>query len=226
MKKEKSIIMNEYKLRINLLSEVTIGSGNSVGTFIDSDIVVDSFGIPYIPAKRIKGCLRDSLNELIYLNEIEKLGINEELLNEGFGNKNGDSKGEIHFSNLYIHNYENIKEWCSYLNLNKNTIFNKESIISYYTIIQRQTAIENDTAKEHSLRTFRLLKKDLIFEGTIYLPNTNQRLLKLISIATLNLRNIGTRRNRGYGSIECSILDHSGANIAYSLVKQMAGKNE
>lgn len=218
--------MNSIKLKIELLSEVTIGSGNSVGTFIDSDVVMDEFGIPYIPAKRIKGCLRDSILELIDSPELTKLQLGEKQLIDAFGSKDGESVGEIIFSNLYITQYSNLKEWCNYLIQKENPLFNKESIISFYTDIQRQTAIENDTAKDHSLRSFRVLQKGLFFESEIYYNENKEDLIKILSIAVLNLKNLGTRRNRGFGKVECSLIDSSKKNIAVSTVLKMAGKNE
>ena len=43
------------KITIKLLSDALINSGEGFGAIIDSDVVFDDIGLPYIPAKRIKG---------------------------------------------------------------------------------------------------------------------------------------------------------------------------
>ena len=56
--------MNNYKLVLELKSPTLIGSGSGFGAEIDTDIVFDELGLPYIPSKRIKGCLRDAIKEI------------------------------------------------------------------------------------------------------------------------------------------------------------------
>ena len=50
----------KYKIKIELLSDMCASSGGTYGSVVDNDIEYDSYGIPYISAKRIKGCLRES----------------------------------------------------------------------------------------------------------------------------------------------------------------------
>ena len=50
----------KYKLTITLKSDLCVGSGYSYARVIDSDISYDDLGIPYIQAKRLKGCLREA----------------------------------------------------------------------------------------------------------------------------------------------------------------------
>ena len=60
--------MNRWngKLKITLKSDLCVGSGYSFAGIIDSDICYDDCGFPYIPAKRIKGCLREAYETLLY----------------------------------------------------------------------------------------------------------------------------------------------------------------
>ena len=46
------------KLRITLRSDLCAGSGESFGNSVDTDICISDAGLPYIPARRLKGCLR------------------------------------------------------------------------------------------------------------------------------------------------------------------------
>ena len=57
--------MEINNITINLLSDLAVGAGESYQSGVDQDIVYDDFGFPYIPAKRLKGCIRESALELV-----------------------------------------------------------------------------------------------------------------------------------------------------------------
>ena len=52
------------KIRIELLSDMCVSDGGIYNSAIDTDICYDSYGFPYIPGKRLKGCLRECAQEL------------------------------------------------------------------------------------------------------------------------------------------------------------------
>ena len=56
--------MLNYQIKIILKSDTLIGSGEGFGSIIDTDVVFDDLGIPYIPAKRVKGIMLESAEEL------------------------------------------------------------------------------------------------------------------------------------------------------------------
>lgn len=93
-------------LKIKLLSDTCIGSGESIAGVIDTDINFDKYGIPFIPAKKVKGLLKEAatdLNELfsgIYSKNIKKL----------FGVPGGSETGCLLFDNGYINEYEKLIE--------------------------------------------------------------------------------------------------------------------
>lgn len=64
-------------LTITLCSDLCAGSGYAYAGVIDSDICYDDFGLPYIPAKRLKGCMRESAQSILYdfisQEDVEKL---------------------------------------------------------------------------------------------------------------------------------------------------------
>ena len=53
------------KITIKLLSDLCTASGETHNSMVDTDIVYDEYGIPYIPAKRIKGCIREAALEMM-----------------------------------------------------------------------------------------------------------------------------------------------------------------
>jgi len=69
-----------------------------------------------------------------------------------------------------------------------------------------QTRIDDEgIADDHSLRTIRVIRKGLTFEGEIktQIPNADSEFL--LELACANLRRIGTKRNRGLGEVKCSL---------------------
>lgn len=52
------------KIKIELLSDMCVSDGSIYNSSIDIDICHDSYGLPYIPAKRLKGCIRECALEL------------------------------------------------------------------------------------------------------------------------------------------------------------------
>lgn len=61
------------KITIKLLSDLCTASGETHNSMVDTDIVYDEYGIPYIPAKRIKGCIREAALEMMEMGLIEQL---------------------------------------------------------------------------------------------------------------------------------------------------------
>lgn len=207
--------MNAYKIQVKLISDALIGSGEGFGAIIDTDIVFDDLGIPYIPGRRIKGCLRDSAEEVCSL--LKNSGIDSfsdlnqkdgkfKIIEETFGIPENPSS--VNISNLTIEEYEENKNWLGYLSEKYPDILSKDSILSTFTNIRQQTKInDKGVAEERSLRTIRVIKKEKVFTGDIGLSDGYA--LKLLWLACLNLRHLGTKRNRGFGEVDCRLIEKS-----------------
>ena len=89
------------QLIIRLLSDLCTCSGDTHNSLVDTDVVYDENGIPYIPAKRIKGCIREVAQEMV------ELGIADAEMHEIFG-KEGQQNSAFSLSNAYIENYEKV----------------------------------------------------------------------------------------------------------------------
>lgn len=218
--------MTEFTLRIELISDVLIGKGEGRGAMIDSDIVFDESGLPYIPARRVKGCLRESaleVSEMFDLSEMDKkmYGVIKEL----FGETGSMKSGPLEISNLYIEDYKQNKLWLDYFQSKYTTenLFSKEQILKTFTSIKQHTAIEKDgIAKDTSLRTFRVLNKSNIFSGKIrILSEIDLDSMQLLAFSVRNLRYMGTNRNRGLGQINCKLLDSEGKDIGDEYLKKL-----
>ena len=223
--------MKTYTLSIKLLSDALINSGEGFGAIIDSDVVFDDVGLPYIPAKRIKGCLRDAAREVCAMLEeaqvyaflnLDKTKDGEyQIFEQVFGAPGKEFPAPVYFSHLTIDDYGKNRQWLEYLR-DKYTkehedsskakyrtgILTRDSVLTTFTTIRQQTAISKEgVADEHSLRTIRVLKKGIVFHGEIHALENDQNTVKLLTLGCLNLRRIGTKRNRGFGEVDCRLLD-------------------
>lgn len=213
--------MKPYKIQVETLSDALIHSGEGFGATIDADIVFDDLGIPYIPARRVKGCLRDAAHEVCTM--LQDAGI-QGLLDVTSKNENGVQKftlvemlfgmpGQkepcpLFFSNLTIDDYEKNREWMRYFFTEYPNILTREGVIDTFTAIRQQTRINDQgIAEDNSLRTLRVLKKGKIFKGEITPTKENDDMGKLLALACLHFRHMGTRRNRGFGEISCTLCE-------------------
>lgn len=90
------------KITIKLLSDLCTCSGETYNSVVDMDVVYDENGIPYIPAKRIKGCIREAALEM------KEMGFISEAQYESVFGKEGNTKSKLILSSAYIQDYENI----------------------------------------------------------------------------------------------------------------------
>lgn len=214
--------MIKYNIEITLLSPCIIGSGEGYGSLIDTDVIFDEFGIPFIPAKRIKGCLRDSATQVLEMFSLSKINLlNTEressgdflLIEKVFGKRGSDRASPIIFNSCYLNQYEDIVNWIKYLSDKHKNYISRESLIDRFSEIRQQTTIEeNGVAKKHSLRTMRALKKGLKFYGEIINISSDvdyKNIEMLLFYASKALKNIGTKRNRGFGKVECKLYKDS-----------------
>jgi len=187
-------------LKITLQSDLCAAVGKHYAAIIDLDTALDEYGIPYIPSKRLKGCMREIAEYIIEDNEINKI----------FGATGQMDSGSLHISNAEIEDYENIV----YSIIKKSNI-PAEKVAEYYCSVRGETAIENDTAKENSLRYIRVVNqceklsgKPLEFFAKIsFDDNDFESVLKIVKC----LRNIGYHRNRGLGAVKCELIDDTNA---------------
>ena len=206
----------KYELVITLKSDLCAGSGYSYAGIVDSDVCYDSYGFPYIAARRLKGCLREAA---------ELIGFTKEEIGKIFGQGGEEKVSGIYIDNAYIENYEELRRDCEKLDKQYCKYITRQNILSQFTSVKAQTKIEKSgTAKDNSLRFTRTVnhyspldpKKEMCFRAQVEMPEERERdeaereknleetVDKLKKIAKA-LRNIGMNRNRGLGSVRCSL---------------------
>lgn len=194
--------MNNDLLKIRTRSYLSVASGDSAG-IIDVDLEQDEWGIPYIPARRIKGVLRESALEVC-----EILDIHPAIMTNIFGMR-GENDGKFYISNFYVSGYEDIRNLL--LEVNKShqlqDVLSQRYISQCYTELRFQTAInENGVAQDHSLRVTRVVKPYMEFYGHVNSSSLSAAERALIYLGVKNLRRMGLKRNRGFGRVDVDFI--------------------
>lgn len=211
------------RMEIKCDSPLMLGSGSGRGSFIDSDIIFDKYGIPFFPARRLKGLLRESAVEVEEM--LQQAGLEQffssQVVDKVFGN--AQKRAAIRINNLFLENYVQVVEGLRYAHQEFPLIINKESVMNAYTDIRQQTAIENGIAREHSLRTIRVLNSGYKFVGTIeFLDMEGQEEVRaLLVLAGLNLKRAGRGRNRGWGEIFCRLYSDDNEDLGQKYLNQL-----
>lgn len=186
----------KYKLTIELLSDLCASDGGSYNSLIDTDVCHDEYGFPYIPAKRIKGCLRECAMEL---NDWGK-SID---INGLFGSPGAEINGsKIQMGNAYIVGYEEKKDEVK--ENQRSPLYHPQLVLQQYTSLRSQTAISQETgvADPHSLRTIRVINKGLVFQSEVVFP---AEYYEDLSMCCNVFTGMGVSRTRGFGEIRAEL---------------------
>lgn len=203
-------------ISIKLLSDLCCYSGEVYNTTVDTDVVYDDYGLPYIPAKRLKGCIREAALELY------EMGLMPHY-NAIFG-KEGSDASAFTISNARVENYDaKVKELKQF---EKTDFVNQQNVLSLYTYLRTQTAVDTNTgtAIENSLRTLRVLNKGLIFYADVDLENKDY--VEEFKNAVSMVKHMGVSRTRGLGLVELKIKNNLSASVKHVLFKENELKDE
>lgn len=215
-------MVKKYKLYMKLLSDAIIASDKGYGAIIDTDVVFDEVGLPYIPAKRLKGVLKESAE--ILSNIFKQAGINFNIdIYDIFGSQGNvslETEAKFIVPNLYIEEYEKTRDFFHLLfsdELNGNTNRSqfkilKEDVIDFFTNARMHTAIDSELGKtkKHSLRSTRVINKNTVFSNSFQIDEKYINQLIYICNAA---KNIGSKRNRGFGEVKFYVKDENGQEI-------------
>ena len=188
------------KLKIKLLSDFCTGSGEGFNSTVDTDTVFDDYGFPYIPAKRLKGCIRESCLEL------EELGVIPMGSVTGIFGREGDKASLFSLSDAYPEHYEDM---LSDLVREKDKILtNYQNVAGLYSYTRAQTSLDPDTgtAEKNSLRTIRVVKKGMIFESDLMIsPEMTKKEKEYLELGAELVTHMGIHRTRGLGMVKITL---------------------
>lgn len=212
---------------VKTFSPLHLGSGGA-DIHVDTDVVQDDVGLPYFPAKRLKGLLYESGLEVSEMAEMaEQSGarlIDKEKWDTLFQRGRGGAQ-QLVVSNLYLENYDVLHADLSYLQKTCPSVFRPAYVLDQYASVRYQTAINAATGvvEENSLRNMRVLDAGLTFVGEVRILGGDKDCLKTLALAVRNLSQCGGKRTRGFGRIACT-LTQGGKDILFPLVEEALPK--
>lgn len=208
------------RIEVTPHSPLLLGSGSGFGSLVDTDTVYDDLGLPYFPARRLKGLLRESAAEVTEMLAACGLqGFSEQDVEEVFGS--GEKAPRVQFNDLHLEDYDQVYSLLKSTGELYPTLVNPSSILESLTEIRQQTALKERVAQAHSLRSSRVMinrdhhDQPRCFSGEI-LVEADEGTINLLALAALNLRNAGSQRNRGIGKISCRIFNRQ-ADVTASI---------
>lgn len=181
-------------IRIELMSDLCVSDGGVYNSALDTEICKTAEGIPYIPAKRLKGCLRECALEL------NDWGM-QIPVKELFGDE-GDARGKVRISNAYIEDYDRIRRDIAAASRTcAAPIVHPQNVIDSYSYIRTETSVDYDTgvAKDDTLRTMRVADKGLVFLAE---TAVDEELVPYLQDVCRALRHMGISRTRGLGEVK------------------------
>lgn len=189
------------KLRMELLSDTCPGSGTTLAGVLDTEVDTDSYGIPRIQGRRVKGLFREAAMELYEFNMADKQLIESVFENGGL------------FGKYYIPNpIQNMRKTSGrFLMMQKDSNLRQfaehETVLEFFTVVRSQTAIGKDgIAEDNTLRMTRCVRRGIIFEGLMFSIDTlNEEQKKLLQDCAAMIRHMGCNRTRGMGCVSCKI---------------------
>lgn len=179
----------------------------------DSTIVHDRYGIPFIPAKRVRGVLYESALEVAEMMKAAGMGAFTIDDVKGLFNRleSAEDNPRMSISNLKIADYDVVATELAALEAQYPAVFTKERVLEEYTSMRYYTSIDKETGStvEGTLHNSRVLNRGLTFIGKIDVVDMTDTEGFILSCAVRNLTGIGGKRNRGFGQVECTIDDTS-----------------
>lgn len=216
--------MIEYTLKIELLSDMIFGSGMATPGSVDLEVLHDSYGIPYMKGKTIKGKLREEVRNITrWINN----GVEDaEAVARLFGCADRADMDSLLFSNVTID--ENVIKIIRQEVKSKESSINSDDILLAFTGVRSHTSIDYETgkARKGSLRRLQTINKGIIFYCTI--SSRKELAAKdeaLLCAATAGLCHLGVNETRGKGLVRCSLIKN-GEDITNDGVNALLGKEE
>lgn len=193
------------EIRITLRSDLCAGSGGNAGIRIDSDIATDACGLPYIPARRIKGCLRDAAVELRAMGCPE---ASDEAIAALFGDGDG-RQGSLHTDDAQLPGSVGLRAFLKSDNVPEclRKYAQPAGVIKLFSYVRGNTRMKEGVAEHGSLRFTRVLSHASLFqpgEDAVLISHVRQdepELNELLRKCCLATRHIGMHRNRGLGAV-------------------------
>ena len=207
--------MSIYQLKLKLLSDTTFGRGDGVAGLIDQEVEHDPYGFPYLRGRTLKGLLSEECDNLMAVLSNHQQDW-EQVACKLFGTLGSTlgTIGAVHVGDACLP--KDLREAVAF-QIEDGTL-TKTEVLDSLTIIRRQTAINSESgiADEGSLRSFRVVLRDLCFTADlIFEKMPSDEIMSLLAVSCLALRRLGSGRNRGRGRVRCTLYDAEDNDITH-----------
>ncbi|HJB35725.1 MAG TPA: hypothetical protein H9775_14535 [Candidatus Blautia merdipullorum] len=214
----------EY-LKIVLRSDLCAGNGESVGNAVDTDVCMDEAGLPYIPARRLKGCLKQSARDMEKMEYPEASEKTRRIFGDAYGNE-----GCLFLQDAVMRGAETIREFLTKKipaddrNIEKcegaipdivKRMAHPANVGRMFSRVRGQTKLEDGVKVDNSLRFTRVIShydpfdlknsKEMEFYAPLYLNTEDSTLRDFLIDCCKATRHIGTSRNRGLGNVKIMV---------------------
>lgn len=199
-------------LRLTLLSDGALASGEGRAATVDREILHDSDGLPRLSGRTAKGLLREAYTEVLEWRHMSKLDMGTVVgTRELFGEPGNADSGWLSVPDLRIPESDAVRLQIRAAR-SAGAALDPEAVLRTFTTIRAQTALVRDSgvARKNTLRTTRLLRRGTVLEARPRLSvdrESEESATSSLALACLALRRIGTSRSRGLGRCHVRLLD-------------------
>lgn len=193
-------------IHIELLSATTFSRGEGTAGEVDSEIVHDDLGMPEIPGRRLRGLLRDA-----WLAMADAFPSDAGFAREALGVEGdlGPAGARLWIGNARLP--EAVRAWVAYACRRRSNPVAPDAILRAFTAVRSQTARNRKAggAETGTLRATRVLLPlpGLPFIAPLRIRDYQPVHWKVLARACLGVREGGTGRNRGRGSLRLCLWD-------------------
>jgi hypothetical protein len=205
--------MKKYWLKFTLLSDTTFGRGDGVAGLVDTEVQHDSFGLPFLSGKTLKGLLMAECAEILdALRRFASEEISQTVTASAqrlFGDPGstfeqgklhiGDARLPADLRNAIAH------EFSGKTKAERGQL--RSEYLNALTELRRQTAMDvNGAPKHNTLRTIRVILRETPFEASLeFLSQPEPGDEALLGACVKAFRRVGTNRHRGRGRMKADL---------------------
>ena len=204
-------------LKFTLLSDAAFGRGDGVAGLVDAEILHDSFGLPYLGGKTLKGLLAAECAEILYaLKQTGRLPMGEwEKAAHFLFGRPGSGANDI--ARMIVGNAQLPNDLRTFIQADFRLLAENEkgkrqrANLESLTTVRRQTAVDEQSgsSKDNTLRTTRVVIRDTTFISRLdFTEPVSEQACWLLAACVQAFHRAGTNRNRGYGRLRAALYDN------------------
>jgi CRISPR/Cas system CSM-associated protein Csm3 (group 7 of RAMP superfamily) len=201
--------MNTFWLKFRLESEGTFGRGDGVAGVVDSEVQHDTYGVPYLGGRTLKGLLGEECANILFALECQGRAQGwQRAAQRLFGSPGSQDEDQ---SSLHVGDARLPEDLRQAVRRGfERGELTREQVLRSLTAIRRHTAIDAKTGapQQETLRSMRVILRETPFAAALtFLTDPTPDDLALLAACVKALRRAGTGRNRGRGELIAQLCD-------------------